>query len=145
MLLRKQILAWVTILVFSFSTTGVSIYNHICNVADYKSVTLSELWCEDLSQLENCCNEDENARANDDCCDNNISFNKYIPNGNIEQQSQLDALPVSAALPLYQFRNFEASLLILFKNKHYHQAPDPHISNPKSVSQRLAEVQSYVC
>lgn len=145
MLLKRQIISWLTIVVFFTSTTGFSIYEHICNVKDIKAISLYELLCLDTSQIDDCCSDDSTVSLQDDCCDNEVSFNKYIPTGKTETQDLSLTAPVFA---LSEKHNNWLELTPLQSTGVEHSlstAPDPHIHQPKSVSERLSGIQSYLC
>lgn len=141
--MKRQLLAWISILVFFISTNGIVIYKHICLSSDTNSISLSQLLCEtEVQEEESCCSGTNN---HDDCCDVDLSFEKYTPSGKSELQ-KLSYQIVWESFPdqpiafnnSIQQQYFE--ILSVFPN-----SPNPYIHQPKTVSERLADIQSYLC
>lgn len=138
-------IAWLTTLVFFTSTTGISIYEHICNTTGLKEISLLELLClDDIPEKDILCCEEEIVES-DDCCDLNTSFSKYSPSGKTESGESFDLTPSPTDLlfveMLFKSIYAEYSSIEDVQDK----APNPHIYQPKSTSERLSEIQSYLC
>ena len=140
--MKRQLLAWISILVFFISTNGIVIYKHMCLSSDTNSISLSQLLCDDIQEEESCCSGTNN---HDDCCDVDLSFEKYTPSG----KSELEKLSYNIDWTYFldqptafynstQQQYFE--ILSVFPNP-----PNPYINQPKTVSERLAHIQSYLC
>lgn len=143
MLLKRQILSWISILVFFTSTTGVAIYEHICHSSNTKSVALNHIACDqDNKKSDDCCSGES---SHSDCCDMGVSFEKYSPDGQTEQFKFSKIVKCELTTPqFFEWQEWNTNRYIesvsILPNP-----PNPHISNPKSVSERLADVQSYLC
>lgn len=144
MLFKRQIISWLTIVVFFTSTTGFSIYEHICNISDLRIVAFSELFCITTIESEDSCCETNNPIPQEDCCDHEVSFNKYIPTGKVETQDFTITAPFFALLE--KNNNWlEFPFKTISQEHSSSKAPNPNIHRPKSTSERLSFIQSYLC
>lgn len=142
-MLRKQILAWLSILVFFISTTGMPIFKHICYTSNTKMASITELVCEEVDAKDTCC---QGSEKHDNCCDTDVSFEKYTPNAKIEKETGLqvqicacgicDLQFFELAFPIYQGVTVDDQSLA---------PPSPDITAPLTVQERLSLVQSYLC
>ena len=130
--------------VFLSSTIGVPLYSHVCmeNNGRFTSL-LQEEKCHEEQEVNSCCSSD-GQDEHSDCCDLHFSFEKYIPSADINHFSLIKKI-VDIAQPL-----FFAPQLILTINNIDERAfkarpPNLYLKHPKSVSLRLAQLQSYLC
>lgn len=142
MLLKRQILSWISIIVFFTSTTGMSVYEHICHSSNSKSVSLSQLACDSTEKSDDCCSGESN---HDECCDVGVSFEKYIPNGKTESHYFAYEILLLKALPVNYNWNEWIQNPYTLDVKVLANPPNPHVSQPKTVSERLSFIQSYLC
>lgn len=142
-MLRKQILAWLSILVFFTSTTGMPIFKHICHSSNTKMASITELVCEEVDVIDTCC---QGAEEHHDCCDTDVSFEKYTPNGKIEKESVIKVQICACDICSPQFVEIE---FLIYQGVTVDDQslapPSPDISDPLTVQERLSLVQSYLC
>lgn len=140
--MKRQLLAWISIIVFFISTNGIVIYKHICLSTNKNSISLTQLLCDKEEKKADCCS---NTKKHSDCCDLDYAFEKYTPSG----KSELEKLsykivwdqfktPTTKFIQSLQQQYFE--VLSVFPNP-----PNPFIQQPKTVSERLADIQAYLC
>lgn len=142
MQLKRQILSWISIIVFFTSTTGMSVHEHFCHSSNFRSVSLSHQACDEIDKTDDCCAQD---KSHDNCCDTDVSFEKYHPNGKVEHHSfSFEILSVSI-LPVNYNWNEWINNPYTEDVKVLANPPNPHISQPKTVSERLSQIQSYLC
>ncbi len=140
--MKRQILAWISIVVFFISTNGIVVYKHFCLSSNSNSVSLSQLLCDEVEKDDSCCS---GINDHDECCEVDFAFEKYTPSGKSELESlsykivwdQVSLLPTEFIANL-QPQYFE--VLSVFPNP-----PNPNIHQPKTVSERLADIQAYLC
>lgn len=142
-MLRKQILAIVSILVFFTSTTGMPIFKHICHTSNTKSASILELLCEEVDVKDTCC---AGADDHSDCCDTDVSFEKYTPNAKIEKDNALKVNLGTSDIIDAHFSIIEFFVYQGFTIDDQSLAPPfPNITDPLTVQERLSLVQSYLC
>lgn len=114
----------------------------MCLSSNTNSISLSELLCDDIEEEESCCSGTNN---HDDCCDVDLTFEKYTPNGKSELEKLSYKIDWTHALdqPTAFYNSTHQQyfeILSVFPNP-----PNPYIHQPKTVSERLADIQSYLC
>lgn len=139
--MKRQLLAWISIIVFFISTNGIVIYKHICLSSNTNSISLNQLLCEEEDE-EDCCSSTNN---HDNCCDVDFKFEKYSPNGKTELKdlAYSNAWESSPILPFEFIKSTSEQyfeVLNVFSNP-----PNPNLNHPKTVSERLADIQAYLC
>lgn len=142
MQLKRQILSWMMMLVFITSTTGTPIYEHICSAKDLLSISISNQSCEEDISAHSCCDE---APKQNNCCENNFSFQKYNPNGKTEQAAVKIKLQVLFKLPSFGNPFAGSSEYYAGIAKKILKQEDPRIHAPKSTWERLSFIQTYLC
>jgi|GEM_PF-5175870 len=129
------------ILVFSVSTTGFSVYEHICYTQNTRTLSLHDLNHQQAAEKDCCSSEEEKGK----CCDIEQSFAKYTPEGKTEPGIHQGVLKYIAIIPpTGEFRFWEPVYTpedpLLLPNP-----PNPKVESPPAVSERLARIQSYLC
>lgn len=118
------------------------IYEHICHSSNSRAVSFNQLLCEDVDQPDSCCSDENDHK---DCCDVDVSFKKYTPHGKTEQQGLSKIFQTEALLP-FQFNRQDWINNTYTENvKVLANPPNPQITQPKTVSERLSYIQSYLC
>lgn len=142
--LNRQIFSWIAIVVFLTSTTGVSVYEHICHTSAFKSIGFNQVSCDlDQPSSKDCCSK---PKKHSDCCEKDASFQKYHPNGNIEQTLLVKLFNIEKLLPsTFISQIYWASLNVFNNNSSKKNAPPEDIIPPKTLLERLAFIQAYLC
>lgn len=140
--MKRQLLAWVSILVFFISINGIVIYKHICLSNNKNSVSLNQLLCDEVEKDDDCCS---NTKKHSDCCDLDFAFEKYTPSGKSELEKLSykivwDHLKILPTESIQSIPHQYCEVLSVFPN-----IQNPFIQHPKTVSERLSEIQSYLC
>lgn len=118
------------------------IYKHFCLSSNTSSISLSQLLCEEVEKDDECCTGFSN---HDECCDVDLKFEKYSPDGSSELKN-LSYNIVWEIAPILPFEGIKSTsqqyfeILQVFPNP-----PNPNLQQPKTVSERLADIQAYLC
>lgn len=142
-MLHKQILVWISILVFVTSTTGMPIFKHICHTSNTKIASIKELVCEEVDVQDTCC---EGKSSHSDCCDTDVSFEKYYPTAKIEKDDVLKFQLCACAdctIPIFEYHFFVYDGFVVEDQSL--APPSPNLTSPLTVSERLSLIQSYLC
>lgn len=135
------------LLVFLIGNTGFAVFHHICYTAQTNTYSLwNDAFCatED-AESESCCMAPETTGNEDDCCDEEVLFAKYVPEA---IEITLLALPANAilpaTLPVYELSNWISNVHTDAVLSALHP-PNPNIFAPLDTSDRLSGLQRFLC
>lgn len=123
--IAKQIIASFLLLVLMVSTTGFSVFSHICLMNGNKTTQVSE-------PVSSCCegtekHEDETPAAvinNEDCCVDDVTYIKFTFEALRDNVQHSELFFVAFDYPVLTFQDF-ANETFVADNKHAQNLPPP--------------------
>jgi hypothetical protein len=137
------------LVLFTISNTGFMVFRHICNTSNTTTLSViiqSNCGMEEEESADCCMTETQQKKTKEDCCDEDATFAKFLPDGKPEAETSLlsSLFSINWKLPVLTLSGWQPTLITESIRLRAHP-PDPHILHPPYNSEFILSLSIMLC